>query len=415
MNGNTLSLGRSVRLLLLLAAAFSAGILVERSGRFLTPYSYTPFGLEKTFAPFWETWELVEKHYVDRSVVDPHHMTEGAITGLLASLGDLGHTTYLTHDELQQMKEDLAGQFEGIGARLGIRKRQPIIVYTFPGSPARAAGLQPGDVLQEVNGTSVAGLPIDRIAAMVRGPAGGKVHLRIDREGVAKTLDFDLTRANVDVPDVTWHMLPGVPIAHVAIGNFGEKAHSQLLAALEAARAGGAQSLILDVRGNPGGLKDQAVAITSEFLTEGNVFLEQDANGKQTAVPVVAGGHAPSIPITVLIDEGTASSAEIFAGAIQDHNRGKLVGTHTFGTGTVLQAFGLSDGSAVLLAVTEWLTPNGRQIWHKGIAPDVEVALPEGVSLLLPEMESDLNAATLAKSEDKQLLKALAMLKAGKR
>ena len=276
----------------------------------------------------------------------------------------------------------------------------------------RKAGLQPGDVLLEVNGTNVAGLPIDRIASLVRGPAGGKVHLRIAREGAAKTLDFEITRGNVDVPDVAWHMLPDVPIAHVAIENFGEKAHAQLLTALEEAKARGAQALILDLRGNPGGLKDQAVAVTSEFLTGGNVFLEQDAQGKRTAVPVLPDGHARSIPIAVLIDEGTASSAEIFAGAIQDHDRGKLVGMRTFGTGTVLQAFGLSDGSAVLLAVTEWFTSNGRQIWHKGISPDVEVALPEGASILLPEIESDLTAAALAKSDDQQLLKALAILQA---
>jgi carboxyl-terminal processing protease len=412
MNGNALLLGRRVRLLLLLAAAFAAGILVERSGRLFLPFHYTPPGLERTFAPFWETWRLIEEHYVDRSVVEPQHMTQGAISGLLASLGDFGHTTYLTHEELKQMEHGLEGQFEGIGARLGIRKRQPIIVYTFPDSPARTAGLQPGDILQEVNGKSVVGLPTDRIAALVRGPAGGVVHLRIAREGVAAPLDFNITRGKVDVPDVSWHMLPDVPIAHLAIENFGEKAHKQLLAALDKARSQGVQALLLDLRGNPGGLKDQAVAVTSEFLTEGNVFLEQDAQGNRTAVPVRPGAHAAAIPVTVLIDEGTASSAEIFAGAIQDHGRGKLVGTRTFGTGTVLQPFGLSDGSAILLAVTEWLTPNGRQIWHKGIAPDVEVAVPEGALILLPETEGDLNAATLAKSEDKQLLRALGLLKA---
>jgi carboxyl-terminal processing protease len=412
MNRHTLTLGRPVRLFLVLATAFAAGILVEWSGRLFAPYYYTPPGLEKTFAPFWETWHLVERHYVDRSVVEPHHMTQGAIAGLLASLGDFGHTTYLTHEELEQMEQGLAGRFEGIGARLGIRKRQPIIMYTFPGSPARAAGLRPGDVLLEVDRKSVAGLPVDRVAALVRGPGGGKVHLRIAREGVAKPLDLDISRAQVDVADVTWHLLPGIAIAHIAIENFGEKAHAQLLEALDKSRAQGVQALILDVRGNPGGLKDQAVAVTSEFLTEGDVFLEQDAQGRRTPVHVVPGAHAADIPVAVLIDEGTASSAEIFAGALQDHGRAKLVGTRTFGTGTVLQPFPLSDGSAVLLAVTEWLTPKGRHIWHKGISPDVEVALAEGTPILLPEMEGELDAASLAKSEDKQLQKVLELLRA---
>jgi carboxyl-terminal processing protease len=412
MNGPELFLRRRLRFILLLAIAFALGVLVERSGRFFLPEDYPPPGLEKTFAPFWQTWHLIDERYVDRSAINAKHMTQGAIAGLLASLGDVGHTTYLTHEELQEVQQSLEGHFDGIGAGLSIRKRQPIVLYTLPGSPARTAGLHPGDVLQEVNGKSVTGLSIERIAALVRGPAGTSVRLRVTREGVAKPLDFEITRAKVNVPDVSWHVLPGVPIAHVAITSFGEKAHAQLLTALDETRAQGVKGLILDVRGNPGGLKDQAVAVTSEFLTEGNVFIEQNAQGKRRPVPVIPGAHAPDIPLDVLIDEGTASSAEIFAGAIQDHHRGELIGTRTFGTGTVLQAFGLSDGSAVLLAVDEWFTPDGRQIWHKGVSPNVEVTLPEGASILLPEAEGKLTAATLAKSEDKQLLKALEILKA---
>src|SRR5262249_53324406 len=150
--------------------------------------------------------------------------------------------------------------------------------------------------------------------------------------------------------------------------------------------------------GSPGGLKEQAVLVASEFLKGGNVLLERDAEGQQTPVAVKPGGVARDLPLVVLIDEGTASAAEILAGALQDHKRAKLVGTRTFGTGTVLEPFNLSDGSAVLLAVAEWLTPAGRQIWHKGISPDVEVALPAEATALLPEMEAGLNAAALARS-----------------
>src|SRR5262249_25065336 len=153
----------------------------------------------------------------------------------------------------------------------------------------------------------------------------------------------------ITLPDVSWHMLPGTAIAHVAILEFGQPADEQLKDALREAQAQGAKGLILDVRGNPGGLKDQAVAVTSEFLAEGNVFIEQDADGHQTPVPVTAGGTALDIPVVVLIDTGTASSAEIFAGALQDHKRGELVGTKTFGTGTVLRPYLLKDRSAVLL------------------------------------------------------------------
>jgi carboxyl-terminal processing protease len=153
------------------------------------------------------------------------------------------------------------------------------------------------------------------------------------------------------------------------------------------------------------------VSVTSEFIGDGAVFVEQDAKGKRADVPVEKGGVATEIPLVLLIDEGTASAAEIFAGAVQDHERGKLVGAKTFGTGTVLEPFDLSDGGQVLLATSEWLTPKGRKIWHEGIAPDVEVALPADAAVLAPEDEDDLTADGLAKSTDKQLLKALEVLK----
>ena len=190
----------------------------------------------------------------------------------------------------------------------------------------------------------------------------------------------------MNIPNVSWHLLPGTAISHVAILEFGSQADVQLRTALQEAKGQGAQELIIDVRGNPGGLKDsEAVAVTSEFLQSGNVFLEQDAAGHRTAIAVTGDGLATQIPLCVLIDQGTASSAEIFAGAIQDHQCGQLVGMRTFGTGTVLQPFALSDGAVLLLAVQEWLTPKGRQIWHQGIAPDVEVSLPPGAFLVVPD------------------------------
>jgi len=411
MNHRSGTWGRPLRLYLALLAAFALGILADRSGWMPGSGRRPPPGLGHTFDPFWETWNLVDARYVDRAAVDPKRMTEGAIEGMLDSLGDVGHTAYLTPDELHELETSLNGQFEGIGARMTVRNGHPTVVDTIPGAPARAAGLRPGDVLLEVDGKSVASLPLDRVVQMVRGRPGTVVRLKVTREGEPHPLDLEIQRAAVDLPDVTWHLLPGVPVAHVALRSFGKQADEQLRSALEKARALGARGLILDVRGNPGGEKDQAVAVSSEFLKEGNVFLEQDSRGRRTPVPVRPGGVATDVPLVLLIDEGTASSAEIFAGALQDHHRAKLVGTKTFGTGTVLEPFELSNGGAVLLAVAEWLTPDGRQIWHQGITPDVAVALPEGVTPLLPETEDKLDAEGLAHTQDKQLSKALELLK----
>jgi carboxyl-terminal processing protease len=397
--------------LLLCLLTFGLGAWLDRVGLLPGSYAHEPTGVAKTFAPFWEAWNLVEKEYVDRQAVQPDRMTQGAIEGMLNSLGDEGHTAYLTRDEFEQMEQSLEGQLEGIGARMSYRRRQPTVAGVVPGSPAEKAGLKPGDVFMQVNGKDVAELSLDRIAALVRGPAGTQVHLKLFRPGDSKQIDFDITRAHVAVPDVAWHMLPGVPIAHVALETFGEKAHDQLQEALRDAVQQGAKGLIIDVRGNGGGLKDQAVAVTSMFLKSGVVFIEQDAQGHREEVPVKTGGEWTGIPLCLLIDQGTASSSEIFAGAIQDHERGKLIGTRTFGTGTVLQPHRLSDGSAVLLAVAEWLTPKGRRIWHEGITPDITVSLPEGASILLPEAAGGLTAEELAKSDDQQLVKAVQVMK----
>jgi carboxyl-terminal processing protease len=387
--------------------AFAAGVLVDRTG--LLPGA--PPVPEATIRPFWEAWRLVDEHYVDRGAVKPQVMTHGAIRGMLAALGDIGHTTFLAPEDFIRLERDLKGQLYGIGARLTVRKGELIIVYTFPDSPARKAGILPGDRIMAVDKHEVRGLPMEKVIEMVRGKPGSVVELRVLRKGRPRPLDVSVPRGEVAIPAVSWQVLPGVPIAHVAIQEFGTGADEQLRKALTETRRQGVKGLLIDVRGDPGGLKDQAVAVASEFLAKGTVFIEKDARDQRTPVPVKEGGHALDVPLCVLIDEGSASASEIFSGAIQDHQRGKLIGTRTFGTGTVLQPFRLSDASVVLLATAEWLTPNGRAIWHHGITPDIEVTLPEGVSIVLPEMERNWTVEDLAKTEDPQLRKGLEVLK----
>jgi carboxyl-terminal processing protease len=394
--------------ILLTVSAFGSGVLLERTG--WMPGSHADVG--EVFDPFWEAWDLVEEHFVDQSAVQPQKMTHGAIEGMLASLGDTGHTGFLSPAERELLDQSMEGKFDGIGARMTIRKNEPTVAETFANSPARAAGLKPGDILLEVDAKPVAGLPVDKVAALVRGPAGTEVHLRASREGEADVLDFHIQRAKVDIPVVVGSVLPGTKVGYIALREFGGNADAQLKTTLVQVRGQGAQALIFDIRGNPGGLKDQAVAVTSEFLAEGNVFIEQDAKGQRTSISVRSGGSATELPLVVLIDEGSASSSEIFAGALQDHGRAKLVGTKTYGTGTVLQPFDLSDGSAIMLAVSQWFTPKGRQIWHQGIVPDVEAKLAKTTDLLPPEEIAELTVNALAATHDTQLLKALEILRA---
>jgi len=205
--------------------------------------------------------------------------------------------------------------------------------------------------------------------------------------------------------------LPGTAVAHVRIAAFSQGVTDDLKKALADIQEQGLTGIILDLRNNPGGLLSEAIGTSSQFLDPGqNVLLRQDAQGQVKAESAKRDGLALNLPVAVLINQGSASASEIVAGALQDNGRAQLVGTATFGTGTVLNEFGLSDGSALLLATEQWLTPNGRHIWHQGIEPNVPVALGSDQPLLQPETERALTAQELQGSDDIQLLKALELL-----
>jgi carboxyl-terminal processing protease len=209
---------------------------------------------------------------------------------------------------------------------------------------------------------------------------------------------------------VKWQPLPGTTVAHIRIASFSKGVSKDLRQGLKAIQKEKLSGIILDLRNNPGGLFEEAVETASQFLSRGNVVLEKTTKGEVKSVPVRSGGFAVAIPMVVLINGGTASAPEIVAGALQDANRAALVGEKTFGTGTVLKPFPLSDGSALLLAIEEWLTPAGKVIWHKGISPDLFVPLPSEVSPLFPEAEKGMTIAELRESKDEQLLRALDLL-----
>ena len=393
--------------LVMLVIGFFAGVEAERNAVLPGSIVREPADAAPVASVFWQSWNLVKEHYVDRTAVEPKRMIYGAVGGMLDSLGDAGHTRFLSPEDLRMEREVLAGTLEGIGAELGIRGGQPIIVAPIPGSPAQRAGVRPGDVIVRVDGREVVGLTIQQIVNLVRGPAGTSVTLTVLHRGDTTLTDITIVRAKITVPNVSWIILPETEVAHVLISQFGERTANQLAAALTDARANGATAIILDLRNNPGGLLNEAVGVASQFLSGGNVLLSQDAQGRRTPYAVQPGGVALDMPVVVLINEGTASSAEIVAGALQDHQRGPLIGITSFGTGTVLSTYPLKDGSAILLGTDEWLTPNGREIWHHGVTPDQSVALPPDAVPLIPNEESGMTAVQLQASQDQQLLTAL--------
>lgn len=404
-------LGILVAVILFLGVGLAGGIVLDRQVLAeYVPSGNIPTDATASFQLMAEAWNIIHQSYVDRPVVQAQALTYGAIGGMVDALGDTGHSRFLSPEMVQAQHDFTTGQFEGIGAYVEMKDGHVVIVAPMDGSPAQQAGLQPGDVILKVDGENVTGLPIDQVVSRILGPAGTSLTLAILTPETGQTRELALERAHIALQNVTWQRLPGTQIAHVRIVAFSQGVTEDLKKALSEIQQRGLTGIILDLRSNPGGLLGEAVGTASQFLEDGNVLLEKDAQGEITPVPVVEGGLAPNLPLVVLIDPGTASAAEIVSGALQGVGRAKLVGETTFGTGTVLNEFTLSDGSALLLATEEWLTPEGRLIWHQGIAPDVRVVLPQGTSPLLPQVEAGMTREQVQDSGDAQLLQALELL-----
>ncbi len=381
-----------------------AGILIQghNSQALVVPQdSFSAFQLIEN------AWKITRDHYVDRTATQPQSMAYGAIGGMVDSLGDTGHSTFLTPEELKQENDFEKGQLQGIGVEVQEKNGAVVIMAPLDGSPAQKAGIRSGDIILKVNGKIIS--QVTDAVKLILGPAGTSVTITI-QDPTGATRDVTLVRAIINLTSVSWHQLPGTNIADLRISSFINGTATELKSALTEIQAQSSSGIILDLRDNPGGLLEEAVAVASQFLKTGNVLLEKDIDGKITPVGVINSGPVNDLPMVVLVNQGTASAAEIVAGALHDGGRARLVGETTFGTGTVLLQFPLSDGSALVLAVQEWLTPSGKTIWHTGLAPDEVIVLAPGTSPLFPELEQGLTAEQLQASEDQQLLKALGLL-----
>ncbi len=357
-----------------------------------------------------QAWELIQQHYVDRAAIQSTPLTYGAIGGMVNALGDTGHSTFLSPSLLKQENNYIQGHFDGIGAQVEAKNGHIVIVAPIDGSPAQKAGLRPGDIILKVDGQSADGLPLEQVVGKILGPAGTSVTLTIGDPNTGATRNVTIVRAQITVNNVTWVRLPGTNIADVRIAGFSQGVAAELKTALEDIQQQGMTAIVLDLRDDPGGELDQAVAVASQFLKSGNVLLEKNAQGQITPIAVQPGGVATNIPMVVLVNGGTASAAEIVVGALQDAHRATVIGETTFGTGTVLNQFPLSDGSALLLATLEWLTPNGHSIWHKGITPNVVISLPSTVNIVTPDAARTMTPAQVQSSSDAQLLKGIQLL-----
>jgi carboxyl-terminal processing protease len=388
---------------LLLATAFAA----YTYGRSQSPAAWEKENRE-SLALYAEALDTVRDDYVDREVIDPKKQAYGAIEGMIDTLGDEGHTRFLTPEEREQNHKSLSGTYVGIGVMLESEEDEVVVASPIEGSPADEAGVEAGDVVVAVDGESVRGEELSEITEKVRGPVGTRVELTVLRGGEERV--FDLERSEIEATVASWALIPGSDAAHVHLTSFPNESAQKLREAFEEARDAGARRFILDLRNNPGGNLGEAVRMAGYFLEPGTaVYVREDASGEREEIEAEGRAEFADAPMVLLVNEGTASSSEILAGALRDDDRAPVIGETTFGTGTVLSEFVLRDGSAILLGVAEWLTPDGDSIRETGIVPDVEVTLEEGTEPLTPGETRSLSREEILE-RDAQLKRAFEML-----
>lgn len=337
--------------------------------------SATPQELQTLFAPFWEAWNLVHERYVNQPVDDTLLM-QGAIRGMMEAVGD-DYTYYMDPKVYEVETTSLSGEYQGIGAYVDTQGDYLTIVSPIEGSPAKAAGLRPGDQIIAIDGEDMTGVAPEAARQKVLGPAGTTVVLTVAREGESEPLVFTIVRAKISVPSVTGEMR-GDGIAYVDINTFGDKTTSELRAKLDELLAQNPKGIIIDLRFNPGGYLTTSVEVMSEFIDEGVVLIEQYGDGTRDTYSALGNGRATDLPIVVLINEGSASASEIVAGALQDYGRAQLVGVQSFGKGSVQVVSPLSnDQGAARVTIAKWLTPNERLIQDVGLTPDYIVEMTD--------------------------------------
>lgn len=403
------------RRLLARRLAYVLVVLVLMLAAYFYGRSESPAGVSaenrESVALYAEALETVDEDYVGQEDIDPKKQTYGAIEGMIETLEDEGHTRFLSPEEIEQSRQGLSSTYVGVGIKLNDKDGEVVVTSPIDDSPAEDAGIESGDVLVAVDGESVQGENIKEIGDKVRGPEGTEVGLTMLRDEEER--DFNVERAELEVSAASWSLIPGTDVAHLRLTSFSENSAEKLAEATAEARAAGAERFVLDLRDNSGGLVSQAEDVAAQFLPAGStVFIRKEADAEQEATYVPDGNEPLDAPLAVLVNEGSASSAEIVAGALRDNERARVVGETTFGTGTVLDEYSLSDGSAILLGIAEWLTPSGDFIRESGIEPDVEVTLKEGQEPHTPEESTDLSKEEVF-DQDAQLERAFAVLQEG--
>jgi len=320
-----------------------------------------------------QAWDTIYANYFDPDSLDAEALTQGAIKGMLEALDD-PYTSYLEAELYELGITGLEGEFDGIGAYVAATEDEEItIIAPIAGSPAEAAGIRAGDVILAIDGQSTQGIGLAKAIVSIRGPQGTDVTLSVRHAGETEPVDITIVRGHILIPSVDYEMRGD--IAYIVISEFTSRTDDELADVLAEADAAGAAGIVLDLRGNPGGLLDTVVAVASHFIADGAVVMVRYHDEDEETLDVIPGTAATDLPMVALVNGASASGSEVLAGALQDHDRALIAGSVTFGKGSVNTLRQLSDGSGIYITIARWLTPDGRLIEGQGIEPDVPLDL----------------------------------------
>ncbi len=323
---------------------------------------------------FWQVWQLAKTRFVNQPVSDKD-LYYGALSGMIEALKDQ-HSLFLTPEINQKFKEEMAGTFEGVGMEVGIKNNRITVIAPLPDTPADKAGLRAGDFIDKINNISTAGMSLEQAVSMIRGKKGTTIVLTVSRQGWSESKEFKITRARIEIKTVSWQIKPNY-IVYLKISQFNDETYRHFLAATREILLKNPKAIILDLRNNPGGYLESAVEIASFWLGDKIVTTSKDGTREIKEYRGENISTFDHLKTVVLINHGTASGAEIIAGAFQDYKKAILIGEKTFGKGSIQELIPLPDGSAIKLTTAYWYTPNGKKINNEGITPDIEIKLTD--------------------------------------
>jgi carboxyl-terminal processing protease len=375
--------------LLVLAGGIGYRLGLQRS--YLNNFS-TSSAPKADLSLFWHVWSLLEQKYVDKKAIDPQKMVYGAISGMVASLGD-PYTAFFPPEDNKINRENLKGEFGGVGIQLGYKDGTLAVIAPLDNTPAARAGIKAGDLILRIKdkkaGIDKATDDVSLLEAvkLIRGKEGSKVTLTLAREGKSEPFDVEVVRGKIVIPTLVsrWIEKDGRRIAHVRLLQFNQVLYSQwdkeVSDIVSQKNDPNFAGMILDLRNNPGGFLQGAVYVAGEFLSSGVVVKQQYASGKEDVFRVNRTGRLPSVKLVVLVNRGSASASEILAGALQHYKRAVIVGERTFGKGTVQEPETLPQGAGLHVTISRWLLPDGRRLDKNGIKPDVLVEVSPDESM----------------------------------